>query len=248
MGRIVGRLTDDPPRIALAWVRRESIADVRYVEALHRARAVPVPLWDDDENWRARLAESDGVLFTGGGDISPTLYDGRDGDPALVSVEPRRDERERAVFAYAWESCLPMLGICRGMQLLNVVYAQGGKPGSLLANVAQTPVRHKSFHDRHRSSAYHDVEVRAGTRLAAIVGGQGTYAVNSRHHQGLHESELAAGLVVSATAPDGLVEAIESPDGRFVLGVQCHPEREGEAPAFVAVIEALVQAARSARA
>lgn len=225
------------PRVALGFVRRESATDERYITALEQAGAAPVALWAELENWEQTLRGADGLLLTGGGDIDPRLYDVRDDSSTWLGVDQERDRREVSAYTLARQLGMPVLGICRGMQLLNVIFADGAGQGTLVPDLAVAPVRHVA---RDGVSAYHEVEVKAGSRLASLVGGPGTYRINSRHHQGMYETQVARGLVVSALAPDQVVEGIEAPGAPFLLGVQCHPERLGEAPEFAAVIRALV--------
>ncbi len=229
------------PQIALAYVRRDAAADLRYVTAVARAGGVPLPLWRDDPAWEAKMLRAQGLLLTGGGDIDPVLYGAPERGLCCEGVDRARDERELAAYRLARRYGLPILGICRGMQFLNVLYADGERRGSLLVDLPPGGVRHRAFADK--TSAFHAVTVTEGTQLAAILGRGGRYTVNSRHHQGMQVEHLAAGLVPSAVADDGIVEALEAPRERFLLGVQCHPERPGEAPEFAAVIRALVVAA-----
>ena len=231
------------PRIALAYVRQDSPADARYVEAIEAAGGTPVPLWADDARWEQHFAEVGGLLLTGGGDIAPQLYGGDAGNSRGVDL--RRDEREVVTFALARGRRLPILGICRGLQLINVAFDACGRPGALLADLPEDGVAHRTRADK--TSAYHPVDVLPGTRLAAEIGGAGRHVVNSRHHQGLRAEHLAAGLVVSALAADGVVEGLEAPGDAFLLAVQCHPERSGEVPAFAALFRALVLAAERRR-
>ncbi len=241
-----GGVCGQTPLIALAYVRRGAEADARYLEAVARAGGVPLPLWSDDPAWEEAIARARGLLLTGGGDIDPALYGAAGSRLRCQGVDRERDERELAAFQVARGRGLPILGICRGMQFLNVAFAAGGRRGHLLADLPPSAVRHRAHPDR--TSAFHPVTVRVGTQLAAILGRGGPFTVNSRHHQGLQAEHLAAGLVPAAVADDGVVEALEAPGERFLLGVQCHPERPGEAPEFAAVIRALVVAARDGTA
>lgn len=158
-----------------------------------------------------------GLLLTGGGDVDPALY----GETlnGSMGIEPERDEMEMALFRYAIEEDMPTLGICRGMQLINV--AMGGRliqdlPGHTLPEF---------------QSAVHQVYVSPGSRLGAIIGAGAIYRTNSRHHQGLKEAQRAPCLMASAYHPeDGIVEALESPEHPWLMAVQCHPEREDEVP------------------
>lgn len=160
-----------------------------------------------------------GLLLTGGGDVSPALYGETPEPDGAQGVEPERDEMEMALFRYAVQEDMPTLGICRGMQLINV--AMGGKliqdlPGHTLPEF---------------ESAMHQVYVSPGSRFGAIIGAGAVYRTNSRHHQGLKEAQRAPSLLASAYHPeDGIVEALESPEHPWLVAVQCHPEREDEVP------------------
>jgi putative glutamine amidotransferase len=198
-----------------------------------------VPLWADDHDWAASLAQLatvDGLMLTGGADIDPVIYQGD--AQKCEALDPERDRREVEALRFARERLLPTLGICRGMQLMNVCLGEPGQKGSLLPDIEQEPVRHRANSDG--SSSFHSVEVYPGTKLASILGGSGTYRVNSRHHQGLREQHLAAGLRIAAVSRDGIVEGVEAPSDWALFGVQCHPERRGEAPEFERVIAALI--------
>ncbi|MCL5108298.1 MAG: gamma-glutamyl-gamma-aminobutyrate hydrolase family protein [Chloroflexi bacterium] len=229
------------PLIAVAYVRPASEDDARYLAAIVAAGGTPLPLLADAPDWQAELARADGLLLTGGGDIGAAYY-GLDACAACRAVDPRRDRLELLALETANRRRLPTLGICRGMQFLNVAWPSAS-PGRLLPDLPRQPIRHTLLADR--SSSYHMVTVDAGTRLAAILGRTGVLQVNSRHHQGLSRNQLAGGLRAAAVADDGVVEALEAPGDRFVVGVQCHPERSGEAPEMARVFVALVETARA---
>ncbi len=149
----------------------------------------------------------DGVLLTGGTDVSPALYN-QTRDSKTDEPDDARDAMERILLAGAFEADIPFLAICRGLQFLNV-YCGG------------TLHQHIEGHSRPGVENAHYAGVLAATRLAAIVGA-GTHAVNSRHHQAVDRP--GEGLVVSAWAEDGIVEGLEFPGLRFAVAVQWHPE------------------------
>lgn len=158
-----------------------------------------------------------GLLLTGGADVDPAMY----GETPNGSAPPHRerDVMEAELVRYALERDMPTFGICRGMQVINV--AMGGRliqdlPGHTLPEF---------------QSAVHQVYVSPGSRFGAIIGAGAIYRTNSRHHQGLKEAQRAPSLMASAYHPeDGIVEALESPEHPWLVGVQCHPEREDEVP------------------
>lgn len=158
----------------------------------------------------------DGVVLAGGVDVDPARY-GVDVPHPTVEVDPRRDSTEFAVFEAARRRSIPTLGICRGMQLLNV--ALGGTLHQDIPTEHPSEITH-NVPGKHPERRDHSVEIKPGTRLAEIAGAQ-RIQVNSRHHQGVEK--LAPGVAVSAVAPDGLVEAFEASEP-WLLAVQWHPE------------------------
>jgi putative glutamine amidotransferase len=158
------------------------------------------------------LARVDGLLLAGGGDIEPARYGAGD-HPAQYGMDPARDELELALARAAVQLGVPTLGICRGVQLLNVAFG-----GTLIQHLPDGDGRLE--HRNEAKQAMHDVEVAAGSRLAAALG-QGTARCLSHHHQGL--DRLGDGFRPVARAPDGLVEGIERDQG-WTVGVLWHPE------------------------
>jgi putative glutamine amidotransferase len=177
-----------------------------YVEALRQAGIEPT--------FGTSLEGVLGLMLMGGDDMNPARY-GETRHPETEDPDEPRDELECALIAEALERDVPILAICRGMQILNV--AHGG-----------TLVQHLENHrqkTQDKSVKAHCVEIVPGTTLAAIAGGELKAPVNSRHHQAV--ARLGQSLIVSATDPrDGVIEAIERPDKRFVVGVQWHPENQ----------------------
>ena len=160
------------------------------------------------------------MLLTGGVDVNPSEYGDATCHPT-VEVDPVRDRYELALARAALDRDLPLLAICRGAQVLNV--AAGGTLVQDIPSERPSPLRHTL--DTTKDAIAHDVTVAPGTRLASLLEGDATgapVAVNSRHHQSVRD--LAPAFVVSATAPDGIIEAIEKPDATFCVGVQWHPE------------------------
>jgi putative glutamine amidotransferase len=199
-----------------AWI---SVSEA-YLQAISQAGACPVsiPLGLPEEILADLLARLDGVLFTGGGDLNPHTY-GEEWHPDLKEVDDDRDRMELYLLHRVLESRIPFLGICRGIQVINV-----GLGGSLYADIAsQHPGAIK--HDFHsywpRDYLAHEVQIQAGSQLARILG-KTRVQVNSLHHQGIRR--LAPGLLATAQAPDGLIEGIELSDHAFGLAVQWHPE------------------------
>ena len=211
----------------------------RYLEALERAGADPVPLDERDSATRRQeaWATMDGLLLSGGADIDPARYG--ELPSGSRSVEPGRDALEDEAYRAAISSGVPVLGVCRGLQAINVFAG-----GSLVQHL-----------DGHEGEPYasdevtrHRLELAADSRLATILGDAGDLEVNSYHHQAITADRVAPGLRVSAIAghPDvgDLVEAVETTDpDRWLVGVQCHPERtESSPPVFERLWQAFVTA------
>ncbi len=177
------------------------------------------------------LGGIDGLLLTGGGDIEPGRY-GEPAHPSVNETQPQRDEFEIALVREGRARRVPILGICRGIQILNV--ACGGTliqdiptevPGALKHELDVPP--HEAFELAHE--VWLDKDSTLGRLMSERLEGADSCEVNSRHHQAV--KQLAPGFQVSATAPDGVIEAIEDPGAGFCLGVQWHPEnfwRTGE--------------------
>ena len=196
----------------------------RYVLAVAEAGGVPqlIPLLGEDPETLARIYDGlDGILFPGGADIGPEEY-GAERSPLCGSVDAERDRTELILARWALEEGKPVLGICRGLQLINV--AAGGTLYQDLATEHASTVDHDlpdtDGTNPHEALA-HDVELSPRSRIERIMGAE-CVRVNSTHHQGI--KELASSLIVSAHAPDEIIEGIESKGGAFVLGVQWHPE------------------------
>ena len=193
------------------------------------------------ESPRTLLAELDGVLLTGGGDVDPVLY-GEPRHPTVYDAEPGRDEFEIDLARRAMAADLPVLAICRGSQVLNV--AAGGTLVQDIPSTVDTDLSHTI--DVPKDAVAHDVRVAAGSILeralgAAIDSGH-TCRVNSRHHQSV--GRLGTQLVATATADDGVIEGIEAPAARFCVGVQWHPENFWRTGEFAPLFDAFVAAAR----
>jgi putative glutamine amidotransferase len=215
------------------WDLPAALVPLGYVDALERAggRAVVIPPVEDDIEQTLDLL--DGIVFSGGADVDPVRY-GADAHAETDDPQTRRDTGELALLRAALERDLPTLAICRGFQLLNVV-----RGGDLVQHLPDE-VGHGEHRQVPGEFAVHPVEVKEGTRLAAIVGVGSD--VTSHHHQGL--GRLGEGLVETAWAADGTLEAVEDPSLRFAVGVQWHPEAGEDAALF----EALVEQAREYRA
>ena len=208
-----------------------------YADAIARAGGVPLllPPLEDLRLVSAMLDRVQGVLLTGGADISPARY----GQPAHSRTRPmpaRREAFDLAVARAAARRRLPLLAICRGAQIVNV--ARGG---TLIQDLPTEPGAARHAAEPGSPDARHTVRVEPGTLLAGIVE-EGTLKVNSSHHQAIER--IGRGLRRSAVAPDGVVEAVEDPRLPFFLAVQWHPERLPDEPAHAALFRALVQAAR----
>ncbi len=212
--------------------------DRAYVSAVIRAGALPfvLPVLQPDEVDDV-LTSLDGILFTGGGDLDPAHYSGS-ASSEVTGIDPERDAYELALARAAVARGLPVLGICRGCQVLNV--ALGGTLVQHLPEVTSLEHRAKEQWAEH----VHGVRVLAGSLLASIVGmvGDGeSLGVNSLHHQAV--DALGTGLVASGWAEDGTIECVEGTGTHLVLGVQWHPELLVADAAHMAVFDWLVAAA-----
>ena len=206
-----------------------------YVQSVVAAGGVPVLLpFGEGVDAAAQVAAVDGLLLAGGNDLDPTPW-GEAWHPACKPADPKRQAHERSLIDAAGRRGTPTLGVCMGMQMMNV--ARGG---SLFQHLPDVPGRG----DHSRGGDWgnrHPVDVAEGSLLADVCG-SGEFAVNTSHHQAVNK--LGDGLAASAVAPDGLVEAVEDPSLRFWLGVQWHPERlTATEPRHLALFRRLVDAA-----
>ncbi len=211
--------------------QRELALGLDYPVAVAAGGGVPVVLPPQLDLASEVMSHLDALVISGGPDIHPSLY-AHPPHPNLGPNEPATDAWELALLNAALERDLPILAICRGMQLLNVAYG-----GTLWQDINTELELGEAHRQKARGSEVtHDVEVEPGTRLAELTGG-GTVAVNSFHHQAVQD--LGAGLVISAR-DQGLVEAIEDPARPFVVGVQWHAESLYGRPEHLALFQSLV--------
>lgn len=211
-----------------------------YVRAILAADGVPVgiPVGLEREE-RERLRQVlDGVLFPGGGDIAPRHY-GQEAHPRLGSLEESRDELELPLASEALEHDLPVLGICRGIQVLAV--AAGGTLYQDLPSQLAEVLPHQVSR-QGKDHLAHAITVEPASVLGRVTG-RDTLDVNSRHHQAV--MDVPRGFVITARAPDGVIEAMELPSHPFAVGIQCHPENTWNSTAkdFAGLFQAFVRAA-----
>src|SRR3954462_10945396 len=202
-----------------------------YIESLKRAGAVPVVIPPQPEN-AADLAETlDGILLAGGDDCDPAEY-GEEKHPSCEPMDPRRQKNDLGLARLARERGIPTLGICLGVQVMNV--AAGG---TLIKDIDSTIDHASEPSDRN----HQDVHIDYYTKLGRILGDQ-EVNVNSSHHQAI--GRVADGLRVTAKAPDGIVEGLEDPSHPFYLVLQWHPEDMPDESSAAAIFGAFVEAAR----
>ncbi len=219
----------------MSWVESDRASSDLLVLAVQAAGGEPVPLLTDAPSWTTQIQTLDGLVLSGGNAVDPRRY-GQVNEGLCRTVIPQRDALEFEAFQLCREHGLPILGVCRGIQFLNVSCG-----GSMLQDLTITSVEHEAVGEVSR---YHAIEIFPGTRLAKLAGPRGSLRVNSRHHQGLRVEHLAPGLRVSALAPDGVIEGLEGTGGPFLVGIQFHPERPGEVPEMVGIFDLLVASAR----
>jgi putative glutamine amidotransferase len=198
------------------------VMNQRYYHAVASAGGAPVlvPLLDDVEALRAIYERTDGILIPGGVDVDPSTF-GEKPHERLGRIDPARDRVEIQLVRWAVEDDKPLLGLCRGLQVINV--ALGGTLYQDLETEYPNGIKHDYFptYGFSRDHLAHDVIVEAGSRMRHALVDEAV-PVNSMHHQGI--KALATGLSASAVAPDGLIEAAESTSESYIVGVQWHPE------------------------
>ncbi len=236
-------MTRPRPRIGLTLDADEGggryALQASYVDAVLAAGGLPILLPHAPEAAASYLALLDGLVVTGGAfDVPPELY-GEARRKECGPLKPQRTAFEKDVLEAALAARLPVLGVCGGMQLLNVV-----RGGTLYQDLRADAGLAGHEQPAPKDAPSHVAAVVPGTQLAALVAAE-TLPVNSTHHQAVKVP--GAGVLVSARAPDGVVEAIELPDLPFALGVQWHPEAAARHDArHAAIYRGLVEAARDA--
>jgi putative glutamine amidotransferase len=230
---IVGITTDVTTATFGAWEEESALVPTDYIHAVERAGGRPLLVPPSEEGVEETLELLDALVLSGGSDLDPALY-GHEPHPETKGVLPERDRAELALLEGALERDMPVLGVCRGSQILNV-----GLGGELVQHLPDLV-----GHDEHKHTpgeyADHDVTLEPGTRLETLLGDRAP--VKSHHHQGF--GVLGSGLHEAARAHDGTLEALEDPSRRFALGVLWHPEAGEDTRLF----EAFVEEARRYRA
>jgi putative glutamine amidotransferase len=218
------------------WEMPAALLPAGYLEGVRLAGGLPLllpPTTEGVADPGEVLDAVDGLLLIGGPDLGVDLYGAPEAHPETGLKEELRDAFEAALGGEARQRGLPVLGICRGMQLLNVL--AGGSLTQHLGDVVDIAPHRPGPGTFGR----HPVEIEAGTGLHDLLGDEAT--VHSTHHQGVSEEQVGHGLRITARAPDGTVEAVEDPDLPFCVGVLWHPEEEagtGGAPLFWGLVEA----------
>lgn len=191
-----------------------------YTRAVDLAGGAPVfiPLNLSDDALRVIFERLDGLLLQGGDDVHPREF-GEQVAPYCGEIDPAGDATELRLLRWAFEKSLPILGICRGIQVLNV--AAGGSLYQDIDSQLSNPLHHPHIKGNPSNFRAHTIDIDPQSQLARALGTT-HIKVNSRHHQAV--KQVAPGFHIIARAPDGVIEGIEADDGRFALGVQFHPE------------------------
>ena len=197
------------------------VLNKNYVNAVTNCGGVPyiLPLFTEETPCAEALEHIDGLLLTGGVDISPEYYGEKNSGKSL-DISPLLDCSEKLLIELALEQDIPILGICRGMQALNVFCG-----GSLVQDIPSELGAAKKHSGGVHKPAFHDIQISKSSPLSDAMG-FGSHRVNSYHHQAI--KKLAPEFSAAALSPDGIIEAIFHQNRRFVLGVQWHPERDGD--------------------
>ncbi len=231
------------PVIGLTCHLREhnafSVFVKEYIDSVFAAGGIPVciPPIEDEGDFDTYIGMLDGILFTGGADVSPVCY-GEEPLREINYIAPYRDHSELGLFKRAYEKNVPIFGICRGNQLINVALG-----GTLYQDInRQMPDSYGHYpEDTPSNELYHSVNILEGSRLKGIMGEEKLY-VNSFHHQAV--KVLGTNLKVAALSKDNIIEGIEAVDERYLLGVQWHPEcLTKKYPEFLKLFKSFVDAA-----
>ena len=209
-----------------SWTELAAFTPFAYVRAVHRAGGRPLLVPPVEDGIDETLDVLDAIVFSGGGDLDPETY-GADAHPETNEVSRERDGAELALLQAALARDMPVLAVCRGSQVLNVV-----RGGDLVQHLPEI-VGHERHRHEHGVMADHEVTVETASRLGSILGDRAP--VKSSHHQGF--GRIGDGLRATAWAEDGTTEAVEDPSHRFALGVLWHPEEGEDYALFAALVE-----------
>jgi putative glutamine amidotransferase len=225
-------VADSPPKLAL---------NRAYFEALESAGATPlaIPVVHDVDRLRFYYNLLDGLLLPGGADVEPHRYGAVARTDANLDVMPELDEMELTLAGWAIADGLPVLAICRGIQVLNVACG-----GTLWQDIQVEGATTSSHYREPRDEVVHTLDIEVGSLLARTVRAT-SLRVNSLHHQAIRE--IGPSLRVVAHSPDGLIEGVELPSHDFVLGIQCHPEELSRKEPWAARLFSGLAAAAGAR-
>jgi putative glutamine amidotransferase len=212
-----------------SWELPAALVPLGYVNAVAAAGGRPVVLPPVLDGAAETLTALDALILCGGPDLDPAVY-GQDRLPTTTPIAPERDAAELRLLRAALEQELPVLGVCRGMQLINVAYG-----GGLVQHLPDV-VGHHGHRTRAGAFDLHPIELAPSSRTGAILGARAE--VHSGHHQGV--ATVGAGLAAVAWAADGSVEAVEDPARRFVIGVLWHPEEGHDGRLFDALVQSAV--------
>jgi putative glutamine amidotransferase len=213
-----------------AWTETAALVPISYVRAIERAGGRPLVVPPSEDSIEDTLRVLDGIVFSGGSDLDPELYEA-ERHPETDEARQVRDRAEMALLSAALECDMPVLAVCRGSQVLNV--ARGGNLVQHLPEVLG--------HERHRHTpgewSDHDVKLEPESRVGRLLGNRAP--VKSHHHQGY--GRIGEGLRETGWAEDGTVEALEDPSKRFAVGVLWHPEEGEDMSLFKALVEEAAQ-------
>lgn len=198
-----------------------------YTDSIRRAGGIPVLLPSGEENIEELLARLDGIIISGGADVSPSLYGGNTEHPHVDKGDMIRDQSEISLVQHLMKTSIPTLCICRGFQVLNV--ATGGTLYEHIPDIREVDIHRTHLPEGVATWAVHPVNVELDSRLAEAL--KSTHVdTYSGHHQAL--KTLGEGLRVTATAPDGIIEGIEFSSHPWMVGVQWHPEKSAYKDVF----------------